>query len=66
MGTIVVGLILAVIVALIIIQLVKDKKAGRSTCGAGCAHCAMHGSCHSKEGADAMADEISRQIRENK
>ena len=62
MGTIVVGLILAVIVALIIIQLVKDKKAGRSTCGAGCAHCAMHGSCHSKEGADAMADEISRKM----
>ena len=62
MGTIVVGLILAVIVALIIIQLVKDKKAGRSTCGAGCAHCAMHGSCHSKEGAEAMADEISRKM----
>ena len=62
MGTIVVGLILAVIVALIIIQLVKDKKAGRSTCGTGCAHCAMHGSCHSKEGAEAMADEISRKI----
>ena len=67
MGTIVVGLILAVIVALIIIQLRKDKKAGRSTCGANCAHCAMHGSCHaaSEEEISQKSQEILHQIREN-
>ena len=26
--------------------LVRQKKQGKSSCGAGCAHCAMHGQCH--------------------
>ena len=47
-GTLLVVLILAALVILIIRVLIKDKKAGRSGCGAGCAGCAMHGSCHSK------------------
>ena len=45
-GTILVVLILAIVVALIVRTIVKDKKAGRSSCGAGCAGCAMKGSCH--------------------
>ena len=24
----------------------RQKKAGKSSCGANCAHCAMHGQCH--------------------
>ena len=45
-GTILVVLVLAVIVALIIRKIIRDKKVGRSSCGAGCAGCAMRGSCH--------------------
>ncbi|MBP3736798.1 MAG: FeoB-associated Cys-rich membrane protein [Lachnospiraceae bacterium] len=46
MGTIVVLAILAAIVTGIIRVLIRDRKCGRSSCGAGCAHCAMGGSCH--------------------
>ena len=28
-------------------SLIKDKKAGKSSCGCNCAHCAMAGKCHS-------------------
>lgn len=38
-GTIVVALILVVIVALIIKNIIKDKKAGKGTCGGDCSHC---------------------------
>ena len=27
-------------------SLIRQKKQGKSSCGAGCAHCAMHGQCH--------------------
>ena len=33
-------------VALIVRKLVRDKKAGRSSCGCGCAGCPMSGACH--------------------
>lgn len=38
--------ILALIVTLIIVKLVRDKKKGKSPCGCNCGHCAMSGSCH--------------------
>ena len=45
---------LIVIVALIIVSMVKDKRSGKSTCGHGCQNCAMHGQCHK------MADKNSK------
>ena len=45
-GTIIICLVLILIVALIIVKLIKDKKMGKTTCGNNCAHCAMAGSCH--------------------
>ncbi len=39
MGTVIVGSVLAVIVGLLIWKLIKDKKAGKSSCGGDCAHC---------------------------
>ena len=45
-GTIIVSLILVGIVAAIIVNIVKKKKAGRSSCGCGCENCAMKGACH--------------------
>ena len=32
--------------AYVIAFMVKDKKEGKSSCGANCAHCACHGDCH--------------------
>ncbi|MBR3036499.1 MAG: FeoB-associated Cys-rich membrane protein [Lachnospiraceae bacterium] len=45
-GTILVAVVLVVLVALVVRRLIKDKKAGKSTCGSNCAHCAMAGKCH--------------------
>lgn len=54
-GSIVVGLILLVVVALIMRRLILDKKAGKhlcggscGSCGGGCSGCPMQGKCHSK------------------
>ena len=35
------------IVTLAIISMIRDKKAGKSSCGCNCANCAMAGKCHS-------------------
>ena len=48
MGTVVVVIILVVIVGLVIWRMIKDKKAGKSTCGCSCGNCPMSGQCHSK------------------
>ena len=42
-GTILICLVLILIVAAIIRSIVKDKKAGKSSCGGNCSHCG--GSC---------------------
>ena len=47
-GTILICLVLIAVVAAIICGLIRDKKRGKSSCGAGCAHCAMSGSCRKK------------------
>lgn len=47
-ATIIISLLLLIVVAAIIVNLVKDKRKGKSTCGNNCAHCAMAGSCHKK------------------
>lgn len=48
LATILISILLIGIVAAIIVKLYKDKKKGKSSCGAGCEHCAMHGSCRKK------------------
>lgn len=43
MGTIVVGLLLAAVVALAVRSMVRDKKNGKSLqCGGDCSHCGGH------------------------
>ena len=49
LGTILISLVLLVLVFLIVRYLLRQKKAGKSSCGANCAHCAMHGQCHSQK-----------------
>ena len=39
MGTIITVLILAVIVSLIVWKMVRDKKAGKKSCGCDCTNC---------------------------
>lgn len=46
LATIIITLVLVAIVTAIIIAMRKDKKAGKSSCGGNCAHCAMAGKCH--------------------
>ncbi len=45
-GTILIGLIVLSIVALVVYGMIKDKKSGKSSCGGGCSGCGMSGSCH--------------------
>lgn len=47
LATILICAILILIVFLIIRYLLRQKKAGKSSCSCGCANCAMHGQCHS-------------------
>ena len=47
LATILICAILILIVFLIIRYLLRQKKAGKSSCGCGCANCAMHGQCQS-------------------
>lgn len=47
-GTLVICLVLCAIVAGIITVMVRDRKQGKSSCGCGCAHCPMGGSCHKR------------------
>ena len=45
-GTIIVILVLAAVIALAVRSMIKDKKSGKGGYGCGCANCAMHGKCH--------------------
>lgn len=44
--TLLISALLLAIVTSISIYLIRQKKQGKSSCGSGCAHCALHGQCH--------------------
>ena len=46
LGTILISIGLIATVVAIIRSLIRNKKQGKSSCGANCAHCSMSGSCH--------------------
>lgn len=46
MATIIISVILMIVVAAIIASMVRNKRKGKSSCGCGCAGCAMNGACH--------------------
>ena len=46
LGTIIVGLVVAAVIAVVIVIMVRNKKKGKSSCGCGCSSCPMSGSCH--------------------
>lgn len=45
LGTIIVVLIVAAVVAAVFLSMIKDKKSGKGSCGCGCENCALHGQC---------------------
>lgn len=47
MATILVSAVLVIMVVAVIVSMVRGKKQGKSSCGCGCAGCAMNGTCHS-------------------
>jgi len=47
-STAVISIILAVALVLIVVKMIKNKRAGKSSCGCGCSGCAMKDICHSK------------------
>ncbi len=47
-GSLLIGLVIAVIVVLIAVKLCRDRKKGRTSCGCGCDHCPSSGMCHKK------------------
>ncbi len=42
---IILALVIAVLV-FVIVKMIKDRKAGKTSCGCGCENCALHGKCH--------------------
>ncbi len=46
LATILIGLGVLAIVALVIVKLIKDKKKGKHTCGGGCVGCPNSSACH--------------------
>ena len=45
-GTILAAFAVILVVAAVIRVMVKDRRAGRTSCGNNCSHCAMAGKCH--------------------
>lgn len=50
-GSLAVGAVLVLVVALVVVLLVRDKKKGKKTCSCGnaCAGCALAGQCHASK-----------------
>ena len=48
-ATIVLCAALIAVVAAIVANLIKNQKKGKTSCGCGCANCAMSNSCHAKK-----------------
>ncbi|MBQ2154782.1 MAG: FeoB-associated Cys-rich membrane protein [Oscillospiraceae bacterium] len=49
LGSVIVALVLMIVVALAVWKLVRDRKAGKHSCGGDCAGCAMRGSCRADD-----------------
>ena len=51
LGTILVSVVLVAIVVLIVRKQIRDRLAGRTSCGCGCENCASRGICHGNPAA---------------
>lgn len=48
LGTIIVALVVLLILVLVTVKMISDKKQGKSSCGGGCGSCPNAGLCHAK------------------
>ncbi len=48
LGTITVGLVVAAVIALIVVNILRKRKKGQTTCGCGCSDCPMKNKCGEK------------------
>ena len=48
LSTIIIGLIIFAAVVMIIVNMVKNRKKGKSSCGCGCSSCPSSDICHNK------------------
>ena len=62
LATILIGLGVLAIVALVIVKLIKDKKKGKHTCGGGCAGCPNSSACHKRDGGKRAVFFIEKEI----
>lgn len=46
MATIIISAVLVLVTAAILVSMIRGKRKGKSSCGCGCAGCAMNGACH--------------------
>ncbi|PXV96159.1 attachment p12 family protein [Lachnotalea glycerini] len=46
LGTVIISLVLASIVAFVIRKMIKDKKQGKGCCGSSCGGCGHSSGCH--------------------
>ena len=46
LSTILVGLALLCLLGLIVWRMIVRRRRGETSCGCGCEHCAMRGTCH--------------------
>lgn len=49
LSTIIVSIILIAAVSGVVVKMIKDRRAGKSSCGCGCQGCSMNGICHKKQ-----------------
>lgn len=49
LANIVICLVLILAVSLAVVKLVRDKRAGRSSCGCGCSACSANGACSGRK-----------------
>ena len=58
LATILIGLVLAGVIALIIVVMIRNKKKGKPSCGcSSCSGCAMAGNCHAEDDQTAENDD---------
>ena len=48
-GSVAVGVVVLAVIAAIVAGMIKNRKKGKSTCGCGCASCALSGQCHANK-----------------
>ena len=48
-GSVAVGVVVLAVIAAIVAGMIKNRKKGKSSCGCGCASCALAGQCHASK-----------------